>query len=209
MHRERTQLPLHAREPPLHAALSRHARLRARTGHTLPPARTQLSPALPREAGTCVLNTSAGSSRMTSTSYLFFCHLTFTGIVPAMVPMRGKSVQRMQTSWQENSIFVFAGNLEEGDERRKSAPSALNHGEDLSAPCSRRPNARQVTAAGRTFSDFCARARCLHSSPISLPFRPISPFQLLHSEVDRTNLARARQAASQGAKCACACGRER
>ena len=114
------------REPPLQAALCRHARLRARTGHTLPPARTQLSPALPREAGTCVLNTSAGSSRMTSTSYLFFCHLTFTGIVPAMVPMQWKSVQRLQTQRQAGKglVFVFAqGQAESRGQRREGRKS--------------------------------------------------------------------------------------
>ena len=78
-----------------------------------------------------------------------------------------------KTSWRRDWFLSLRK-----EERAKGAeivglrPSALSlsHGEDLSAPGSRRPNARQVSAAGRcTFSRFCVRAPCLHSSPISLP----------------------------------------
>lgn len=79
---------------------------------------------------------------------------------------------------------------ERGAEIGRASALSLSHGEDLSAPGSRRPNARQVSAAGRrTFSRLCARATCLHSSPISLP---VPETFSACSEVPRTNLARAR-----------------
>ena len=82
-----------------------------------------------------------------------------------------------KTSWQGAGFCLCArrGRRRRGEGRKSDVdlrPSALSlsHGEDLSAPGSRRPNARQVSAAGRcTFSRFCVRAPCLHSSPISLP----------------------------------------
>ena len=110
-----------------------------------------------------------------------------------------ESVQRLQTQRQAGMglVFVFAQGVAGREERGGNRPSdlrpsalSLSHGEDLSAPGSRRPNARQVSAAGRrTFSRFCARATCLHSSPISLP---VPETFSACSEVPRTNLARAR-----------------